>query len=139
LAFRVSKSVPFFSVRPTAGQCKEFDNEVAGRGGIAFTVGSPGAAKTSALGTIERFCEEVLKPQGWDPFFIDLASTGKAAREMGLATGSSAYTVSSFTSAYAASKFDLQRANGEPLRGFFVMGAEGPESKLLKELRPKGR
>jgi conjugative relaxase-like TrwC/TraI family protein len=103
-------------VRPTAGQLKEFDNEVAGRGGIAITVGDPGTAKTFSLGEIERFYEEVLKPQGRDPFRIDLASTGKAAREMSLATGRPAFTVASFTNAYATSKFDLQEANGEPLR-----------------------
>ena len=36
-------------VRPTAGQCKEFDNEVAGRGGVTLTVGDPGTVKTYTL------------------------------------------------------------------------------------------
>ena len=103
-------------VRPTAGQCKEFDNEVAGTSGVTLTVGDPGTAKTFTLGTIERFYDEVLKPQGRDPFSLDLASTGKAAREMSHATGRPAFTVAAFTNAYAASKFDLQGENGGALR-----------------------
>ena len=95
-------------VRLTAGQWKEFDNEVAGGSAFTLTVGDPGTAKTSTLGFIERFNEEVLKPDGREPCTINLAYTGKAAREMKRATGRPGFTVDSFLN--AASKFDLQRA-----------------------------
>ena len=98
-------------VRPTAGQWREFENEVAGRSSFTLTRGDPGTAKTSTLGLIERFNEEVLRPDGRDPCTVNLAYTGKAAREMNLATGRPGFTVDSFLN--AASKFDLQRAKTE--------------------------
>ena len=67
-------------VRLTAGQSTEFTNEVAGREGVTLTVGDPGTAKTTTLGEIERFYEEVLKPQRRDPFSINLACTPLARR-----------------------------------------------------------
>jgi len=100
-------------VRPTAGQWEEFSNEVSGRGGVALTLGDPGTAKTTTLGLIERFNEEVLRPGGREHFAVNLAYTGKAAREMALATGRPAFTVDSFLNGYAASKFDLQGQNSE--------------------------
>jgi conjugative relaxase-like TrwC/TraI family protein len=98
-------------VRPTAGQWREFSNEVTGGSSFLLTVGDPGVAKTRTLGLIERFNEEVLRPDGREPCTINLAYTGKAAREMSLATGRPAFTVDSFLN--AASKFALQRQNSE--------------------------
>ena len=98
-------------VRPTAGQWREFENEVAGGSSFTLTRGDPGTAKTSTLGLIERFNEEVLRPDGREPCTVNLAYTGKAAREMNLATGHPGFTVDSFLN--AASKFDLQRAKSE--------------------------
>jgi hypothetical protein len=43
--------------------------------------------KTGTLGVIERFDEEVLRPEGWEPCTINLAYAGKAAREMNSAAG----------------------------------------------------
>jgi len=94
-------------VRLTAGQWSEFTNEVAGGSAFTLTVGDPGTAKTRTLGFIERFYREVLGPTGREPCTIDLAYTGKAARELSLATGHRSFTLDSFLN--AASKFDLQR------------------------------
>jgi conjugative relaxase-like TrwC/TraI family protein len=96
-------------IRPTAGQWRLFENEVAGKKGVALTVGDPGTAKTSTLGLIERFNEEVLKPLGRERHAIDIACTRKAARELSLATGKPSFTLEAFQNAYAASKFEQQR------------------------------
>ena len=98
-------------VRLTAGQWREFLGEVTGGSSFLLTVGDPGVAKTRTLGLIERFNEEVLRPDGREPCTINLAYTGKAAREMSLATGRPGFTVDSFLN--AASKFALQRQNSE--------------------------
>jgi conjugative relaxase-like TrwC/TraI family protein len=98
-------------VRLTAGQWEEFSNEVTGASSFLLTDGDPGVAKTRTLGYIERFYEEVLGPEGRAPCTINLAYTGKAAREMSLATGQPGFTVDSFLN--AASKFDLQGQNSE--------------------------
>ena len=63
----------------------------------------PGTAKTSILKIIERFNEEVLRPQGREHFSINLACTGKAARELSLATGREAFTLDSFRNGNPAS------------------------------------
>ena len=110
-------------VRPTAGQKREVVNEVAGEGGLALTLGDPGTAKTYTLKIIERFNEEVLLPEGRGHFSINAACTGKAAREMGLATGRPAFTVDSLLHGWEASKFDLQRQNALPIR-LVVVGEE---------------
>ena len=101
-------------VRLTAGQTAEVFNELTGSRGATLSMGDPGTAKTSTLKVIERFNEEVLVPQGREHISINLAYTGKAARELSLATGRPACTISSFENANPASKFALQRENGEP-------------------------
>ncbi|WP_136525386.1 MobF family relaxase [Geomonas ferrireducens] len=98
----------------TAGQTAEVLNELTGKQGITFSLGDPGTAKTSTLKLVERFNDQVLRPYGEVHFSINLAYTGKAARELSLATGKSACTISSFENANPASKFALQRQNGEP-------------------------
>ena len=100
-------------VRPTAGQREEFQNEVGGWSSFTLSVGDPGTAKTTTLGFIERFNEEVLEPEGRRPYTVNLACTGKAAREMSIATGLPAFTLEGFLNQYAASKFDLQREKTE--------------------------
>ena len=121
-------------VRLTAGQSKEVVNELAGSRGAALTVGDPGTAKTRTLGVVERFNEEVLVPRGEGHLSINLGYTGKAARELGLATGRPSSTISSFLSANPASKFELQRANGEPamvmVAGENVLMPEGAQAVL---------
>lgn len=117
--------------RLTEGQWREFENEVAGSRGVALTVGDPGTAKTSTLGFIERFNEEVLRPQGRERFSINIACTGKATRELSLATGRPGFTVEGFQNAYAASKFDLQRQKTEP-----AIGEYGDEKRLIAERVP---
>ena len=101
-------------VRLTAGQTAEVFNELTGSRGATLSMGDPGTAKTSTLKVIERFNEEVLTPQGREHISINLAYTGKAARELSLATGRPACTISSFENANPASKFALQRENREP-------------------------
>ncbi|WP_214608074.1 MobF family relaxase [Geoanaerobacter pelophilus] len=101
-------------VRLTAGQTAEVFNELTGSRGAALSMGDPGTAKTSTLKVIERFNEEVLVPEGQEHLSVNLAYTGKAARELSLATGRPACTLSSFEKANPASKFALQRQNGEP-------------------------
>jgi len=98
-------------VRPTAGQWREFLGEVTGGSSVLLTVGDPGVAKTRTLGIIERFNDEALRPGRRAPCTINLAYTGKAAREMSLATGGPGFTVDSFIN--AASKFSLQGQNSE--------------------------
>ena len=83
-------------VRLTAGQYKEFENEVAGGSSLTLTVGDPGTVKTGTLGFIERFYREVLEPDGRRPCTVNLAYTGKAARQMSQATGQPGFTVDSF-------------------------------------------
>ena len=100
-------------VRPTAGQWDEFVNEAGGWSSFTLSVGDPGTAKATTLGFIECFCGEVLEPEGRRPYSVNLACTGKAAREMSLATGRPAFTLDSFLSQYVASKFDLQREKTE--------------------------
>lgn len=121
--------------RLTAGQKAEVFNELAGGRGLALTVGDPGTAKTSTLQVIERFNEEVLRPRGVEHCSLNLAYTGKAARELGLATSRPAFTLDSFRSACPASKFALQRANGEPLMvevaGERVLIPEGGQGQLV--------
>jgi len=99
-------------ILPTDGQWREFENEVAGKSSFTLTQGDPGTAKTTTLGFIERFNEEVLAPDGRDPLTLNLSHTAKAAREMERATGRPGFTLDSFLN--AASKFDLQRAKTEP-------------------------
>ncbi|MBJ6750489.1 MobF family relaxase [Geomonas anaerohicana] len=98
----------------TAGQKAEVFNELTGKRGITYTLGDPGAAKTTTLQLVERFNDQVLRPYGEEHLSINLAYTGKAARELALATGRPACTIHSFENANPASKFDLQRQNGEP-------------------------
>jgi len=121
-------------VRLTAGQKREVVNELAGSRGVALTVGDPGTAKTRTLGVVERFNEEVLVPRGEGHITINLGYTGKAARELGLATGRPSSTVSGFLAANPASKFELQRANGEPamvmVAGENVLMSEGVQAVL---------
>ncbi len=101
-------------VRLTAGQKAEVLQELTGRRGVALTIGDPGTAKTSTLAIVEGFTEEVLRPEGREHLSFNLSHTGKAARELSLATGKPALTLDSFENANPASKFALQRANGEP-------------------------
>ncbi|GFO67219.1 conjugative relaxase [Geomonas limicola] len=114
-------------VRLTAGQWKEVLQEVTGESAFALTVGDPGTAKTGTLGYIERFYEEVLKPAGRAPCTINLAYTGKAAREMSAATGRPGFTLDSFLG--AASKFDLQRPNSAGA----ILDIAGEKIPILKE------
>ena len=109
-------------VRPTDGQKREVYNELAGEGGLALTLGDPGTAKTYTLKLIERFNEEVLRPDGREHFTIDVACTAKAAREMSRATGRPAFTAHSFLRAWDASKFDLQ--GEESGRSMLVVGGK---------------
>jgi len=122
--------VAFDDVRPTAGQKTEVVNELAGEGALALTLGDPGTAKTYTLNIIERFNEEVLLPEGRGHFSINAACTGKAAWELGLATGRPAFTVDSILHGWEAFKFDtsllmgeLQRQNAGPIR-LVVLGSE---------------
>jgi conjugative relaxase-like TrwC/TraI family protein len=121
-------------VRLTAGQKMEVVNELAGSRGAALTVGDPGTVKTRTLGVVERFNEEVLVPRGEGHVSINLGYTGKAARELGLATGRPSCTISSFLAANPASKFELQRANGEPamvmVAGENILMPEGTQAVL---------
>jgi conjugative relaxase-like TrwC/TraI family protein len=109
-------------VRPTAGQQREVYNELAGEAGLTVTLGDPGTAKTYTLKLIERFNDEVLRPDGREHFSIDVACTAKAAREMSRATGRPAFTAHSFLRAWQASKFDLQ--GEESGRSMLVVGGE---------------
>ncbi|WP_162605131.1 MobF family relaxase [Geomonas oryzae] len=117
-------------VRLTAGQKAEVLLELTGSRGVALTIGDPGTAKTSTLEIVERFNEEVLRPEGREHLSVNLSYTGKAARELSLATGRPALTLDSFENGNPASKFALQRANGEP--PMLVVAGE-------KILIPKGR
>ena len=108
-AFR--ESLALEGVRLTAGQYQELENEAAGGSSLTLTVGDPGTVKTGTLGFIERFYREVLEPDGRRPCTVNLAYTGKAARQMSQATGQPGFTVDSFLN--AASKFDLQREKSE--------------------------
>jgi len=96
-------------VRLTRGQWREFENEVAGKDGVILTLGGAGTAKTSTLRLVERFNDEVLRPTGREHHAVNLACTGKAARELSLATGRPAFTVDAFLNASPVSAFDLQR------------------------------
>ncbi|WP_224961762.1 MobF family relaxase [Geomonas subterranea] len=93
-------------VEPTRGQKREIVNELTGSRGVALTMGDPGTGKTSTLGLIERFNAEELRPEGRTHLSINLSYTGKAARELSLATGKPACTIHSFEKENPASKFD---------------------------------
>ena len=122
-------------VRLTAGQTAEVRNELTGSRGATLSMGDPGTAKTSTLKVIERFNEEVLVPQGREHISINLAYTGKAARELSLATGRPACTLSSFENGNPASKFALQRQNGEPamlvVAGEKILIPEGGDREVV--------
>lgn len=55
-----------------------------------------------------------VKPRGRGRLSINLSYSGKVARELSLASGRPACTIRSFEKANPASKFALQRQNGEP-------------------------
>lgn len=101
-------------IQPTRGQKREIVNELTGSRGVTLTMGDAGTGKTSTLKLIERFNEEELRPNGRTHLSINLSYTGKAARELSLATGRPACTIHSFEKENPASKFALQRQNGEP-------------------------
>ncbi len=103
-------------IQPTRGQKREVVSELTGSRGVTLTMGDPGTGKTSTLKLIERFNEEELRPNGRTHLSINLSYTGKAARELSLATGRPACTIHSFEKENPASKFALQRQNGEPPR-----------------------
>jgi conjugative relaxase-like TrwC/TraI family protein len=115
-------------VRLTAGQWREFENEVAGGSSLIVTTGDPGTAKTRTLGFIERFNREVLEPEGREPCTVNLAYTGKAAREMNLATGRPGFTLDSFLN--AASKFELQGQNS----GGAILEVAGEKVLISREV-----
>lgn len=98
----------------TEGQRSEVRLEITGERGCLVTRGDPGTAKTWTLKHVERFNEEVLRPRGEGHVSVNLAYTAKAAKELADATGRPACTLHSFEKANPASKFALQRANGEP-------------------------
>ncbi|MBU5612174.1 MobF family relaxase [Geomonas azotofigens] len=101
-------------VRLTAGQKAEVLLELTGSRGVALTIGDPGTAKTSTLAIVERFNDEILRPDGREHLSVNLSYTGKAALELSLATGRPTLTLDSFENGDPASKFALERANGEP-------------------------
>jgi conjugative relaxase-like TrwC/TraI family protein len=112
----------------TDGQWQELVNEVAGKSAFLLTIGDPGTVKTGTLGIIERFNEEVLRPEGREPSTINLAYTAKAAREMNSATGRPSFTIDGFLN--QASKFDLQGQNSE----LAIEGAAGERTFISKEV-----
>ncbi|GFO62684.1 relaxase domain-containing protein [Geomonas paludis] len=122
-------------VEPTRGQKREIVNELTGSRGVALTMGDPGTGKTSTLGLIERFNEEELRPEGRTHLSINLSYTGKAARELSLATGRPACTIHSFEKENPASKFALQRQNGEPpmvvIRSEKILMPVGPQQQVV--------
>lgn len=71
----------------------------------------------------QRFNEEVLLPRGRRHFSINTACTGKAVRELGIATGRTAFTVDSLLHGWETFKFDLQWQNTVPIR--LVVAGEG--------------
>jgi conjugative relaxase-like TrwC/TraI family protein len=129
-------------VRLTAGQRSEFLHEVSGGKGLAASLGDPGTAKTSTLGFVERFNSEVLLPSGREHFSVNLAYTGKAARELSAATGRPAFTLASFQKGDPASKFAQQRANREPpmveVGGEKVLIPEGAGKQLVLRVDEAG-
>ncbi len=129
-------------VRLTAGQKAEVHLELTGSRGVALTIGDPGTAKTSTLEIIERFNEEVLCPEGREHLSVNLSYTGKAARELSLATGRPALTLDSFENTNPASKFALQRANGEPpmlvVAGEKILIPEGRETQVVLRVDEAG-
>jgi hypothetical protein len=74
---------------------------------VTFSLGDPATAKTSTLELVERYNEEVVRHFWQEHLSINLAYTGKTARELSLATGRPAYTIHSFENANPASKFEL--------------------------------
>lgn len=100
-------------IRLSAGQRDHVLNELAGEHGVAVTQGDPGTGKTYASKIVERFNSEILKPQQKEHFTVNVAFTGKAAREMSAASGRPSYTIDSFLNAYAAGKVIPERNGGE--------------------------
>ena len=103
--------------RPAHGRTEEGGCQRAHRGERARPhAGRPGDRQDLHPENIERFNEEVLLPDGRGHLSINAACTGKAARELGLATGRPAFTVDSLLLGWEAPKFDLQKANAGPIR-----------------------
>lgn len=129
-------------VRLTAGQKSEVLLELTGSRGVALTIGDPGTAKTSTLEIVERFNEEVLRPEGREHLSVNLSYTGKAARELSLATGRPSLTIDSFENGNPASKFALQRQNGSPpmleVAGEKILIPEGREAQVVLRVDEAG-
>lgn len=88
-------------IQLTAGQKAHVLNELTGEHGVAVTQGDPGTGKTFASKIVERFNAEVLQPQGKDHYTVNVAFTGKAAKEMSAASGRPSFTIDSFLNAHA--------------------------------------
>jgi len=101
-------------IRLSAGQQDHVMNELVGEHGVAVTQGDPGTGKTFASKIVERFNTEILKPQGKEHFTVNVAFTGKAAREMSAASGRPSFTIDSFLNAYLAGKV-LPEGEGRPV------------------------
>ena len=101
-------------IRLSAGQRDHVLNELVGEHGVAVTQGDPGTGKTFASKIVERFNAEILKPQGKEHFTVNVAFTGKAAREMSAASGRPSFTIDSFLNAYTAGKV-VPEGEGRPV------------------------
>lgn len=91
-------------IRLSAGQRAHVLNDLVGEHGVAVTQGDPGTGKTFSSKIVERFNSEVLKPQGKEHFTVNVAFTGKAAREMSAVSGRPSFTIDSFLNAYVAGR-----------------------------------
>ncbi len=83
----------------------------------------PGTAKTSTLEIVECFNEEVLRPEGREHLSVNRSYTGKAARELSVATGKPALTLDSFENVNPASKFAPQGADSGLAIGNYGWGS----------------
>lgn len=91
----------------TRGQYQMAANELLGGHGISVTQGDPGTGKTTAIGFIEDFNRDVLKPTGREHVSHNGGYTGPAATALQNAAGKQASTLDSLLNAYHAGRTNI--------------------------------
>jgi len=99
------QTIPGFEL--SAGQYQMAANELLGGHGICVTQGDPGTGKTTAVGFIEDFNRDVLKPTGREHVSHNGGYTAAAATALQNASGKQASTLDSLLNAYHAGRTNI--------------------------------